>query len=361
MGKRKIFRLIVSVVLLMTMLAVAACTPGEAAALQGILKNVDSANGQITIVTKDGKTVTLDIATDTEVAADGTNSTVASLAPGAQVEIKVKKDGKVISQIKAQQAEIEGVITTIAGDNITIKTEKGRQATIHITADTRIELDDDDLSGTLTDLVVGMMVEAKFNPSTGNAFKIEVSEDEDDGASALIPGGKGIIEVRVTDPPPADVVSAVVYISNIEVHRVSPGASANTSGNVSDNDTGWITLSSNITSFDLMDVIGVKAFLASANVDAGKFTQIRMDVDRVEVVTTDGANITAEVPGGKLRIVRPFDVDAGVKTILTLDFDGEKSLVLTGQGKAIFKPVVKLEIDKEKESEDDGEEGNGED
>lgn len=351
MGKRKIFRLLFSALLAVTMLAVAACTPEEAAALQGILKNVDSANGQITIVTKDGKTVTLDIATDTEVAADGTNSTVASLEPGATVEIKVKNDGKVASQIKAQQAEIEGVITAIVGDNVTIETEKGRQATIHVTADTRIELDDDDFPGTLAGLAVGMAVEAKYSPSTGNTFKIEAGkdEDEDDETSALIPGGKGIIEIRVTDPPPAGVASAVVYLSNIEVHRVLAGASANTSGNVSDNDTGWVTLSSNITSFDLMDVIGVEAFLASANVDAGKFTQIRMDVDRVEVVTTDGDNITAEVPGGKLRIVRPFDVDAGVKTILTLDFDGEKSLVLTGQGKAIFKPVVKLDIDKEED------------
>jgi len=35
-------------------------------------------------------------------------------------------------------------------------------------------------------------------------------------------------------------------------------------------------------------------------------------------------------------------------TILTLDFDGDKSLVMTGkEGKFIFKPVVKLIVEYE--------------
>ncbi len=149
----------------------------------------------------------------------------------------------------------------------------------------------------------------------------------------------GIIEIRVTDPPPADVKSAFVYLTNIEVHQVSENAS------------GWITISESPPSFDLMAVVGVKEILGSANVTAGKFTQIRMDVDRVEVViATDNttANITAEVPSGKLKIVTPFTVDGGMKTILTLDFDGAKSLIVTGKERALFKPVVKLLIEKGK-------------
>ena len=158
----------------------------------------------------------------------------------------------------------------------------------------------------------------------------------------------GIIEIRVTDPPPADVKSAVVYLTNIEVHKVS------------DNESGWIPVIGAPPSFDLMDVIGVEEVLGSANVTAGKFTQIRMDVDRVEGETGDGDNFTAEVSSGKLKIVRPFNVGAGVTTVLTLDFDGEKSLIVTGKGKALFKPVVKLLIEegmeKEQEREEEAEE-----
>ncbi len=65
----------------------------------------------------------------------------------------------------------------------------------------------------------------------------------------------GIIEIRVTDPPPADVKSAIVYLRNIEVHRVSD--------NASDNASGWIPIIGAPLSFDLMypsfDVFGISA------------------------------------------------------------------------------------------------------
>jgi len=161
----------------------------------------------------------------------------------------------------------------------------------------------------------------------------------------------GIIEIRVTDPPPADVKSAIVHLSNIEVHKVS------------DNGSGWITISKSPPSFDLMAVIGVTEFLGSETVTAGKFTQIRMDVEKVEVTIATGnttTEITAEVPSGKLKIVRPFTVEPGMTTVLTLDFDGKKSLILPGKDiaaakeRALFKPVVKLLIEHEGEGEGEG-------
>ncbi|MBI2852036.1 MAG: DUF4382 domain-containing protein [Chloroflexi bacterium] len=161
----------------------------------------------------------------------------------------------------------------------------------------------------------------------------------------------GILEIRVTDPPPADVTKAIVYLSNIEVHRVSGNITDNVSDNASDSGGEWISVLGKPPSFDLMDVIGVTALLGSVNLTAGSFTQIRMDVDRVEVTTAAGDNFTAEVPSGKLKIVRPFSVTPGLRTVLTIDFDGEKSLVITGQGKAIFKPVVKLLVEGGKPAE----------
>ena len=151
---------------------------------------------------------------------------------------------------------------------------------------------------------------------------------------------QGIIEIRVTDPPPAEVKSAVVYLTNIEVHKVSD--------NVSDNVGKWMPIIGVAPSFDLMVVAEVAAVLGSANITAGSFTQIRMDVDRVEVVTVAGENITAEVPSEKLKIVGAFNVGGGRKTVLTLDFDGSKSLIITGKGKALVRPVVKLLVEKSK-------------
>ena len=145
---------------------------------------------------------------------------------------------------------------------------------------------------------------------------------------------QGTIEIQVTDPPPADVVSAVVHLTGIEAHLVS------------DNSSAWIEILDAPPKFDLMTVIGVAEILGSANVTAGKYTQIRMNVDRVEVVTTAGDNFTAEVPSEKLKIVRSFNVVPGMTTILTLDFDGEKSVII-GKNKVLFKPTVKLLIEEE--------------
>jgi hypothetical protein len=150
---------------------------------------------------------------------------------------------------------------------------------------------------------------------------------------------QGTIEIRVTDPPPPGVASAYVTLTKLEVHLVS------------DNESGWITIIEEEVTFDLMTVIGVEEILGSANVTAGKYTQIRAEVTGVEGKTTDNVSYTAEVPSGKLKFVRPFNVEAGVMTVLTLDFDGDKSLVMTGKDKFLFKPVVKLQIEHEEEQE----------
>ncbi len=330
---RKTGKIILAAIAVLLLTLSVACTPAQADILEGILQNVDAANGEITIVTKDGKTVTVTIATDASVETEGTPSTLENLEPGVSVEVEVNDDGQVARRIKAQQAEIEGVIVGIEGDEVTIETERGHRRTLVTTDTTRIELDED-FPGMLSDLQVGMEVEVKFDPTTQIAFKFEVEEEK---KFASEPGVKwGIVEIRVTDPPPADVKSAVIHLSNIEVHRVS--------GNTS----GWITIIGGPSSFDLMDVIGITEVLGRANITAGKYTQIRMDVTEVTGETADGVPYTAEVPGGKLKIVRPFNVDAGTVTVLTLDFDGEKSLIRTGNNRFLFKPVVKLLIDKEK-------------
>ncbi len=168
------------------------------------------------------------------------------------------------------------------------------------------------------------------------------ADDKENGTAAESGLNWGTIEIRVTDPPPADVKSAVVQLTNIEVHRASGNSSD------PDNPSGWITVLESPSSFDLMQVLGgVEEILGSANLPAGRYTQIRMDVTAVTGNTTDDEPYSAEVPGDKLRIVRTFTIGNGDTTILTLDFDGEKSLIRTGNDRFIFKPVVKLSIDKE--------------
>ncbi len=208
-------------------------------------------------------------------------------------------------------------------------------------------------SGILLTVFVALLLLASGACTPGEAEVREgESGDKENGIAAESGLNWGIIEIRVTDPPPADVESAVVWLTNIEVHRVSGNSSD------SDNASGWIMVLESPSSFDLMEVLdGVEVILGSANLSAGRYTQIRMDVTEVTGNTTDGEPYSAEIPGGQLRIVRTFTIGDGVTTVLTLDFDGEKSLIRTGNDRFIFKPVVKLSIDKpEKDDDGDGDE-----
>jgi len=167
----------------------------------------------------------------------------------------------------------------------------------------------------------------------------------------------GTIEIRVTDPPPPGVKTANVTLNKIEVHRAVAEQEQEMEGEQSDNenqeqeqeqeqtqqDEGeWITIIDQEVTFNLFEIIEEADILGSEAVTPGKYTQIRMDVIKVEGLTSDDTEYTATVPSGKLKIVRPFEVKDGATTILTLDFDGDKSLIKTGKGKFIFKPVVRL-------------------
>lgn len=337
--------ILLSLIMVFTLGVASACTPAQAQQLEGILKNVDAISGNITIVTKDGKTVTLTIPADASIAVGGATSNITTLEPGATIKIEIDKEGKVARHIEARQAEVEGTIINVASGNITIQTEKSRQVSVQVTSDTRIRVDKNQ-NGTLADLQVGVAVQVVYDPVTNLAVKVKVEKGENEGkgnSNETSKVGWGILEVRVTDPPPANVKSAIVHFSKIEVHK----ASGKDSDNTSDNGSSWIPVIGAPSSFDLMSIIGVEQILGSANITAGSFTQIRMNVTEVTGVTTDNVSYTAEVPSGELKIVGAFKVGGGNKTVLTLDFDGEKSLIQTGNGQFLFNPVVKLLVNNE--------------
>ncbi len=191
--KTKLPGLVVSLLLL----AAVACTLSEDQLIEGILQNVDSVNGEITIVTKDGKTMTLTIATEAPVETEGASSAFETLEPGTSVEVEVDDDGQVAVRIKARQTKLQGRIVEIAGNEVTIESPLGRKATVLVTENTRIELEDD-FPGSLPDLRVGSEVEVKFDPESRVAFKIDSDEEEAeiDGVVLEIAGSEVTVETE---------------------------------------------------------------------------------------------------------------------------------------------------------------------
>ena len=163
--------------MLLMLLAAMACDLAKAELVEGILQNVDSASGEITIVTQDGKTVTLTLATEAPVETEGASSALETLEIGASVEVEVDEDGSVAERIEARQSKVEGAIVEIEGDEVTLESDRGRRVTVRVTDRTRIKLEDD-FPGTLADLRVGAVVEVKFDPDSKVAFKIDAEEEE---------------------------------------------------------------------------------------------------------------------------------------------------------------------------------------
>ena len=98
-----------------------------------------------------------------------------------------------------------------------------------------------------------------------------------------------------------------------------------------------------------------RKFLGGADVEAGKYTQIRIHVDRAYGVA-NGSEVNLSVPSNTLKITRPWTVEAGGETLLTVDFELDKSIHRTGQGKYMLKPVLKLSVEN-KENDDGADEG----
>ncbi len=181
----------------------------------------------------------------------------------------------------------------------------------------------------------------------------------------------GTITVYVTDAPPDEEITAVVVtVSGLRVHRAETEQEQQQSGTGNQTqeqeqqsgDGGeWIDIpiTGNMTTFDLLHFRDIQALFGSANVTAGKYTQVRLAVDAAQVSTADGQTRDATVNSGEIKIVRPFDIVEGETTELLLDFDAEKSVIFTGNGKVMIKPVIKLSIDVKHQGQPDNEQENG--
>ncbi|MBM4444799.1 MAG: DUF4382 domain-containing protein [Chloroflexi bacterium] len=139
----------------------------------------------------------------------------------------------------------------------------------------------------------------------------------------------GSLAVWVTDAP-GEVQTLDVTVSEIQVHRA---------GDDSASDDGWITVISQPVTFDLIALRDVQELLGEEELDPGHYTQVRLIVDNVTV--NDEIEAEIKLPSGELKVVGQFEIKADCTTALTLDFDAEASLQYTGEGKAVFQPVVK--------------------
>ncbi len=173
-----------------------------------------------------------------------------------------------------------------------------------------------------------------------------------------VPEGNGTISVYVTDAPADDEVTGIVVtLSEVQVHMVLPEQEQSATDNQSQDDEGkWVTIDTgDDVTFDLLQIEGVEQFLGESEVEAAKYTQVRLVIDKVQVSLGGGDPTDAILPSGELKLAHSFDVMAGEAIALIIDFEADKMVTVTGAGNIIVKPVVKLITRKEKPADQDEE------
>lgn len=160
--------------------------------------------------------------------------------------------------------------------------------------------------------------------------------------------GSGTLHASLTDAPSGGYDAVNVTVSKLRVHQ---------SATATDTDAGWsdITLSP-ARKINLLNLTnGALEDLGQTPLAAGHYTQLRLvlvpnttgsPLSNSVVLSGTTTEIALDTPSAVqsgIKLINPFDVAAGQRVDLVLDFDAGKSVVKAGaSGKYLLKPVIKV-------------------
>ena len=144
----------------------------------------------------------------------------------------------------------------------------------------------------------------------------------------------GTMSVKMTDAP-ADYEAVNLLVVQVAAHRAGD-----------DSTSGWEVLESDTVTYDLLSLQnGVFATLATSQVPAGHYTQLRLKLAPGCNVVIGGVPHPLTVPSGLqsgLKLIGSIDVPANGRMDLALDFDAARSIEETGSGSFILNPTVRM-------------------
>ena len=156
--------------------------------------------------------------------------------------------------------------------------------------------------------------------------------------------GLGTLQVLMKDSPFSDAEAVLVTFNEVSVHHTG---------------AAWLRLpfaeAADARTCDLKRLEEVTDLLGVGQLEAGHYTQLRLEVSRTRIywdnkstgaacapsiIAPLGTFSEATVPSGTIHLNRQFTIDPGATTTITLDFDGDKSIKQTGNGKYMMQPVI---------------------
>ncbi len=144
------------------------------------------------------------------------------------------------------------------------------------------------------------------------------------------------LTVTLTDSP-GDYDAVNVDIQSVQVHSSSSADTVN----------GWVTLAnSNVGMVNLLDYTnGHELTLSDASFPTGNISQVRLVLATDNTVSVNGNAMDLVTPSAQqsgLKLKVNADLKAGITYKFVLDFDAAKSVVKTGNGTYILKPVISV-------------------
>jgi hypothetical protein len=146
--------------------------------------------------------------------------------------------------------------------------------------------------------------------------------------------GNGALKLYLVDAP-SSFDSVVVFVKRVEVHK---------SGN--DSTSGWYVINNDLRSFDLLELRnGASAVLGDSSLSSGNYTQIRLILADGSYVIDNSIKNDLTIPSGLqtgIKLNHEFTIEPNTLYELLLDFDVDKSIHVTGNGKYMMKPVIRV-------------------
>jgi len=168
------------------------------------------------------------------------------------------------------------------------------------------------------------------------------------GCSSSSPSGPSsgsTLNVMLTDSPFSDAKALLVTFSEVSAH-VSGAGNFTT-----------LPFSGGGTSrtCDLKKLTNAQDVLGAGALAAGHYTQVRLTVSSAVIYFDNastgsacapsipapaGTSATVTIPSGQVILNREFDVTTSGATTMVLDFDGDQSVRLQGNGQYSMTPVI---------------------
>ena len=165
------------------------------------------------------------------------------------------------------------------------------------------------------------------------------------GNSPTSPSAGTSFRLMLRDAPFADAKAVLVTFSEVTAHRASEG------------DFTRLPFGASATSrtCDLKKLQTTQDVLGVGALPEGHYAQIRLvvssatlyfdnaasgDACAATIAAPAGRNAPLEIPSGEVKLNRQFTVPASGSTTMLLDFDGDRSIRETGNGRYMMTPVI---------------------